>query len=249
MAGVQLIYDTTCTSTSGVCCQWTVPTGTYAVTFEVWGGGGGGGTQGTSCDCCQRGGPGAGGGYSKKTVATVPGCQYTICAGPGGVSSQGWGSYCGRCCNGCAGGTSFVTGYNVPSSFCATGGAGGPSDFNTNCYAHCGCNFCGYLGGCGFNGDTMTNGNWGVMSSHGGQSPYDISVKGGDAGGIGGGAGGVNAGGGYADGSSWCAQTGESQLHGRIPGGGGAGSGGYTCCQCTPWASGRGAPGLVKISY
>lgn len=247
MPGVQLVYDTTCKSTSGVCCAWTVPAGSQNVTFEIWGGGGGGGNPGTNCDCCSRGGSGAGGGYSKVTIATTPGTVYTICAGPGGVSTQGWGSYCGICCNGCAGGTSFVTGTGL-SNFCATGGAGGYSDFYTNCYSHCGCNFYSQGFSQGYGGDVVSAGKYAIIGHYGNTNPDGIMSFAGAAGGPGGGAGGVNMGGGINDGAG-CAVDCDHPLHGRIPGGGGAGSGWYSCCVCCPWASGRGAPGLVRIQY
>lgn len=248
MAGIKLFYDTTCTSTSGVCCLWTVPTGVYSVTFEIWGGGGGGGTKGTSCNCCDRGGPGAGGGYSKVTIPTTPGTQYTLCAGNAGVSTSGYGSLCGLCCNGCNGGTSYVTGTGL-SNFCAVGGCGGASDFNTVCYSHCGCNYCSRGGGCGYGGDVSVRGHFGVIGMHAAQNPCYIVMKGGDAGGPGGGAGGVNVAGGWAENRSAEAVAGESPLHGRVPGGGGAGSGCWTTCVCTAINSGRGAPGAVKIYY
>ena len=248
MPGVQIIYDATCVSTTGVCCLWTVPAGSYNVVFEIWGGGGGGGNPGTNCDCCSRGGPGAGGGYSKRSIAVTPGAQYTVCAGPAGVSGSGFGSLCGICCDGCAGGTSFVLGTNL-SNFCATGGLGGKSDFNTNCYAHCGCNFWNRCGGTGCGGDIVANGSFGVMHHYANTNPYGIEVWGGSAGGPGGGSGGINVHGGWIDSASGCACSGAHTLHGRIPGGGGAGSGWYNCCQCTPHNSGRGAPGLVRITY
>lgn len=247
MPGVKLIYDSTCTSTSDTTCTWTVPNGVFRVTFEVWGGGGGGGLQGTNCNCCQRGGPGSGGGYASKTVDVVPGCQYNIVAGHAGVSSQAYGSYVSRCCNGCSGGTSYVTGFGL-AGFCATGGSGGYSDFNTNCYAICGCNFYSRTPGQGYGGDTVAQGTWGIFSLWGDNSPYGISVFGGSAGGPGGGVGGNNISGGYCSGHG-CAVTTDSPMHGRLPGGGGAGSGCFTCCRCCPWPSGRGAPGMVKITY
>ena len=248
MSGVQLIYDTTCTSTTNTNCTWTVPAGVCSVTFEIWGGGGGGGNQGTNCNCCQRGGPGSGGGYSKKTIDTVPGSTYTISAGAAGVSSQGYGSYCGTCCDGCTGGTSYVTGTGL-TNFCATGGYGGKSNFETSCYAHCGCNFCSQVPGCGYGGDIVARGFWGSMAHHAGTEPCKIYVWGGNAGGIGGGYGGQNHRGGSCSFDCWCAAIGEHNFHGRIPGGGGAGSGSTSQCCCTPFPSGRGAPGVVKISY
>jgi len=247
MAGIQLIYDTTCTSTSGVGCSWTVPAGTRNVVFEIWGGGGGGGTTGTNCDCCSRGGPGAGGGYSKVSIATTPGTVYSMCAGPGGISSQGYGSYCGICCDGCVGGTTYITGAGL-SNFCATGGYGGTSDFNTNCYAHCGCNFYSRSGGQGYGGDVIAKGGWGVMGSYSGTSPYHIDIHAGSAAGPGGGVGGVQIGGGLCN-NSWYAASGEDPMHGRIPGGGGSGNGSYSCCCCAALFSGRGAPGAIKIYY
>lgn len=247
MPGVLLVYDTSCTSTSGVCCGWTVPAGTYQVTFEAWGGGGGGGTTGTNCDCCSRGGPGAGGAYSKVTVSTSPGTVYTVCAGPGGVSSGGWGAYCGICCQGCPGGTSWVSGSGL-SNFCATGGAGGYSDFNNNCYSHCGCNQFSQGFSQGYGGDTRSHGTWGTWIHYAYNSnPLYIANHAGSAGGTQGGTGGRNLH--YCNSGYGCAFNGESMLHGKIPGGGGAGSGFWQCCACTPWASGRGGPGMVKITY
>lgn len=248
MAGILLVYDTTCKSTSGASCSWTVPSGTYNVVFEIWGGGGGGGNSGPVCDCCQRGGPGSGGGYSKASIATTPGTVYSICAGAAGVSSQGWGSYCGICCDGCPGGTSYITGTGL-SNFCATGGLGGKSDFNTVCYAGCGCNFYSQTPGCGYGGDVVARGTWGIVGKYGGTNPSSTDVHGGAAGGPGGGVGGVVIAGGLCN-SAGCAWDGTDYPgHGRVPGGGGAGSGCYTGCQCTPWASGRGGPGVVKIYY
>lgn len=248
MPGVKLIYDTTCTSTSNTTCVWTVPLGSCRVTFEIWGGGGGGGNKGTNCNCCSRGGGGSGGGYSKKTIDVVPGTQYTVVAGSAGVSSQGYGSYCGICCDGCTGGTSYVTGTGL-SNFCATGGAGGKSDFETNCYAHCGCNFYSRTAGCGYGGDVIARGTTPTVTRYGDDNPYNIVVLAGGAPGPGGGAGGFNAFGGYNNSAGYCAVIGEHNFHGRIPGGGGAGSGGYSGCDCSPYPSGRGAPGLVKITY
>jgi hypothetical protein len=79
-------------------------------------------------------------------------------------------------------------------------------------------------------------------------APYGIMMTAGSAGGPGGGHGGHNMGGGYC--SGWgCAVVGESPLHGRVPGGGGAGSGCWNTCVCNPFPSGRGGPGMVKITY
>ena len=248
MAGVRIFYDSTCTSTSDISCTWTVPAGTCRVTFEIWGGGGGGGNKGTNCDCCSRGGSGSGGGYAKKTVDTTPGCQYTIVVGKAGVSSQGYGSFCGICCDGCAGGTTYVNGQGL-SNFCATGGLGGKSDFGSNCYGHCGCNWYSQCPGCGVGGDINARGFTPTVTRYGSDNPYNIVVKAGGAGGPGGGAGGYNGFGGYNNNSGYCALIGEHNFHGRIPGGGGAGSGGHSDCVCTPFPPGRGGPGMVKITF
>ena len=247
MSGVKLIYDSTCTNTSNTSCSWTVPNGVFRVTFEVWGGGGGGGVPGTNCNCCSTGGPGSGGGYSKKTVDTVPGTVYTVVAGSAGVSG-GFGAPLSICANGIAGGTSYVSGLNVPATFCATGGLGGLSDFNSNCYSICGCNWYSRTPGQGYGGDTVAQGTWGITSLWGDTSPYGQQHFGGSAGGPGGGAGGFNMSGGYCSGLA-CAVSGEGPSHGRVPGGGGVGGACWQFCCCCPWASGRGAPGMVKITY
>ena len=247
MSGIKLIYDSTCTNTASTTCAWTVPAGVFRVTFEVWGGGGGGGVSGTNCNCCSTGGAGSGGGYSKYTVDTSPGTVYQVVAGSAGVSGS-FGAPTSICANGITGGTSYVTGTGIPATFCATGGLGGLSDFGTNCYAYCGCNFYSRTPGQGYGGNTVAQGTWGVVSLFGDQSPYGISNFGGVAGGPGGGSGGFNISGGYCGGHG-CSVTGEGPLHGRVPGGGGAGSSCWSTCQCTPWASGRGGPGMVKITY
>jgi hypothetical protein len=155
------------------------------------------------------------------------------------------------CCNGCAGGTSYVTGTNVPANFCATGGAGGLSDFNSVCYSNCGCNWS--TQGLGYNGDVIAAGSTGVIGfTSGTSSPIGIYQLGGTGGGPGGGHGGIgsiNNGNGEVNNAWCCVCSGDHYAHGRIPGGGGAGSGWYTLCQCTAYYSGRGAPGMVKITY
>jgi len=258
---VQLIYDTTCVSTAGVCCAWTVPLGVSSVVFEIWGGGGGGGGGISSCDCCNVTMGGGGGGYSMKTVSTIAGCVYTICAANGAVDSTGtFGAGIGYCCNGCDGGTSFVTGYNVPANFCATGGKGACSNFALNCYGFCGCT--GGLagsadrasGGLGYNGDLNLGGMPGVIFTDGASTAMAIVTMGGNAGGPGGGAGGIL-------GSMTCCYScadngtnGAYNMNGAIPGGGGSGhrngtTNPGTSCTCTTTQSGKGGPGLVRITW
>lgn len=244
---ITLVYDTT-NSPSGRCCAWTVPDGVCSVTFEIWGGGGGGGGGLTMCDCCARTQSGGGGGYSLKNVITTPGTVYTVCAGNGGqdINSQGYGAPVGYCCNGCTGGTSYVVGTGVPLSFCATGGTGGCSNFQINCYGHCGCN--GALGGIGYNGDINESGMPGIKAG----TAVHISASGsftlgGTAGGPGGGVGGFNNGlNNYYGGGG---RDANNQMDGKTPGGGGAGHGCYTGCTCCDRGSGKGGPGLVKITW
>lgn len=242
---IKLIYDNTCTSTTPVTCNWTVPDNTYSVLFEIWGGGGGGGAGIANCDCCTKTGSGSGGGYAAKTVATTPGTVYAITAGNGGVASSGYGAPVSTCCNGCPGGTSFVTGTGVPVNFCATGGGGGCSNSTTNCYASCGCQYNTF--GQGYNGDVNMPGAPSVRFSDG-SSAWSSHTIGGAAGGPGGGQGGRNLGA-YGSNNPYGDAANNPNLHGQIPGGGGAGHGCSSCCNCCNGNSGRGAPGLVKITW
>jgi hypothetical protein len=112
----------------GCCCLWTVPTGVYRVTFEAWGAGGNG-NGACSCNRCHHYKGSGGGYYNSVTISTVPGCQYSVCAG--GVfpclSNE---------CTGCNGCTSYVNGFNL-SNFCAIGGttACANTDWNTFCFS------------------------------------------------------------------------------------------------------------------
>ena len=134
-----------------------------------------------------------------------------------------------------------MNGYNL-FLFCAGGGAGGYSDFFTNCYAYCGCNF--YSQGCasGCCGDVVANGGVGMQGMFAGVGSLFVISMGGQAGGPGGGAGGVNS-------CLGCACNGEHGMHGRVPGGGGAGSGCWAWCNCCVLYSGRGGPGMVRIQF
>lgn len=243
---ITTVYDNTCVSQTGRCCAWVVPDGVTSVYFEIWGGGGGAGGGLTMCDCCSRTQGGGGGGYAAKTVAVTPGSTYTICAGNAGIASDGsnFGANTGYCQNGVPGGTSFVSGPGL-TGFCATGGQGGCSNFTINCYGHCGCN--GANGGAGFGGDITETGYPGVKGSSGSPNARRSYSFGGAAAGVGGGVGGVNNGG------SGPGRTGDANsspyMHGNIPGGGGAGHGCWTNCECYSCGAGRGAPGFVKITW
>lgn len=133
-----------CEQANGKCCLWTVPTGVNRITFEIWSGGGGGAGH-TCCNCCSFALGGAGGNYATKTIDTVPGCQYTICAG------GSWPCTVSHTCNAGMGCASYVNGYNL-SNFCVTGGCGGVMcngdawglyHHNSGC---ANCNICGFFG-------------------------------------------------------------------------------------------------------
>jgi hypothetical protein len=260
MACVQLIYDTTCCSMVGVCCLWTVPNGVTQINIEIWGGGGGGSVASncSMCDCCARGAPGAGGGYSKKLLGVTAGSQYTVCAGPGGLSNTAscgyaYGGAVGACCcNGVNGGTSYVTGTGL-TTFCATGGQGGPTNITQMCYSHCGCTFFSSMTpGMGYGGDITICGHLPYIGHFINFNASTIASIGGSAAGPGGGAGGFNV---PANcmGQTWSTDTSTNGdctlMHGSVPGGGGAGAGWMTCDCVTMFRSGRGAPGAVKITY
>jgi hypothetical protein len=188
---------------------------------------------------------GGGGGYALKTVAVTAGDTYTVCAGNGGVDSSAtdFGAPIGYCQNGVNGGKSFVTGPAFTAlnlTFCATGGTGGCSNFGINCYGHCGC--VSDNQGTGVGGDINEQG-WPGYKGSSGTNAYSSYTAGGRAGGPGGGMGGWNA-------SGCAAGTASSDInmHGSIPGGGGAGHG-TVCCNCCDRGAGRGAPGFVKITW
>lgn len=244
-----MVYQTSCCCPAGACCLWTVPDGVTSVTFEIWGGGGGAGGGLTMCDCCARTQGGGGGGYAMTTISTTPGDTYTICAGNGGMADSAstggefYGAPCGYCQNGCAGNASFVVGTNLLSFF-AFGGCGGCSNFELNCYGHCGCQ--GACGGNATGGEINMRGDSGAKWSSGSVA-WSSSSMGGQAGGPGGGRGGVNAGGygSFQCGNACC----DHGLHGQFPGGGGAGHGCSSQCCCYPMGAGRGGHGLVKITW
>ena len=116
---IQWVYGTTSSVTGGCCCLWTVPTGVYKVTFELWGSGGNGHGF-CSWDRCHHYRGAGGGYYASKTITTAPGCQYTVCA-------AGVYPCCSVECVGCYGCASYVNGYNL-SGFCAVGGHRGEAN-------------------------------------------------------------------------------------------------------------------------
>lgn len=209
------------------CCLFTVPTGVTNLNFEIWGAGGGGGAH-CCCDCYHGGPPGAAGGYSSISIATAPGCQYTVCVGYGGMVSTVGSCTLHWCCYGQQGGTTYVTGYNL-SNFCATGGGGG----HNSCYYICGCNI---QPGCGIGGTICacgsTGSNQGYSDSYmwrmafGGNAPFTGGIR-------------------PHSGDHCCPCM--LGYPGLFPGGGGATVQPNICCCCSQ--GGVGANGLVRIHY
>lgn len=250
---ITLVYNSDLTSSTST--TWTVPNGVSSVTFEVWGGGGGGAATAWTCNCVARAMSGGGGGYSMKTITVTPGAVYTLCAGNGGCTSSGtgWGSEASACASGYNGNPSWVTGTNL-SNFCASGGQGGQlsaGDGNYHCYRSCGCN--SPLGGMGYGGDVMECGGMAVQgTSYSAGEGWGAFTMGGQGAGPGGGVGGFNIGGwgnlNSCGGSVSAASGNNPYLWGVFPGGGGAGAG-FGCCACSAQPGGRGAGGLVKITW
>ena len=126
--GIQWFYGSPNSTSGGCCCLWTVPSGVSKMQIELWGSGGNGHGS-CSWDRCQHFKSAGGGSYNSKYINTVPGCQYTICAG--GVYPC-----CSFNCTGCQGCSSYVNGYNL-SNFCAPGGSGGcgETSWTETCYS------------------------------------------------------------------------------------------------------------------
>lgn len=211
-------------NSGGKCCLWTVPDGVTQVTFELWGGGGGG----AGARCCQSSSQtAAGGAYSTRTISTVAGCQYTICAG---------GSSCrSNYCVGCTGYTSYVSGSGI-STTCAGGGCGGM----TQCFYAYGSTCCPMYyctpGSAGdftlgsIRGNSLKDGclhHWNDWLGHNymfGQSVGERSV--------------CNVG----NRAHGCAYTCTN-----FPGGGGPN--GRSCCYYNCYCGDQGAGGLIKVSF
>ena len=223
-----------CEQANGKCCYWCVPDGVSTVTLEIWSGGGGGPGH-TCCNCCSFALGGSGGNYGVKTIATSPGCQYTVCAG---------GSWpCGKShtCGASMGCRSYVNGYNL-SNFCTQGGCGGwmcngdawgPRHMHFSCEN---CRICGIFGA-----DFGVMGGTGWRPGHGnchchyqyngsGQAPmigrHNMSIT-------------IEA---------WC----NCGCHIDWPAGGGmAGESSYcgNWAKCCAGGSGQGGSGVVRITF
>ena len=98
--------------------QWTIPTGTRDVIFELWGGGG----SGSGSTCCEEGPPGGSGAYAYKRLMgseVVPGCAYDVTVSRGSLASA-------VNTGGVRGCSTYIIGHNL-TNLCAEGGHGGIS--------------------------------------------------------------------------------------------------------------------------
>jgi hypothetical protein len=223
-----------CEQANGKCCYWCVPDNVYQVTFEIWGGGGGGPGH-TCCNNCSFAVGGFGGNYAIKTIATNPGCQYSVCAG------GSWRCEKSHTCTAGMGCRSYVNGHNL-SNFCVDGGcpgwmcngdAWGQRHAVLNC---ANCRICGIFGA-----DFGMNGGGGIKAGtttcrcHG-QTSWT---------GTGAGIGTYMA---TQTNEAWCA----CGCHVNWPAGGGTPG---TSSYCNNWAkccaggSGQGGSGIVKITF
>jgi hypothetical protein len=174
---------------------FTVPAGVTSITVEVWGGGGAGGGGNTVAA-----GGGGGGGYRKVTnVSVVPGTQYTIVVGAGGIGTTATGP-AGGASTGTFGATvvSANGGSGGASGTPGAGGAGGTGGFTGGSGAP-GVNF-GHGGGggssagpgtgTGINGITATSGTGAAAVTGGGAGGNGPTSGNGSQGGAPGGGGG-----------------------------------------------------------
>ena len=126
------VFDTPGTYT------WTVPACVTSITVDVWGGGGGGGavwsrfnptTNGSSsAEACTAAGGGGGGGFVRRTYTVVPGQNYTVVVGAGGIGGIINNALASnRAQNGSPGGNSTFSGpaTTAPGTLTANGGAVG----------------------------------------------------------------------------------------------------------------------------
>ena len=134
--GVKWIYGSGGQCTLGCCCAWIVPAYVRKVSFELWGAGGNG--HGACVNQrCQHYSAASGGSYNIKTVATAPGCTYSVngynlsnfcaCGGIAGCANGDWNTACYGtlpfCNNAGDGGGDFyqtpmTTGWSTANVFC-----------------------------------------------------------------------------------------------------------------------------------
>jgi len=217
----------------GRCCNWTVPSNTTGVTFEIWSGGGGGAGS-SCCNCFPKGIGGAGGNYAIKSISTNPGCTYTVCAGGSWPCEQS------ETCSASGGCKSFVQGQGL-SNFCVVGGCGGwfciGEDNDPRTPMTCAnCNICGMFGS-----------DFGMMASTGMENGSDCQCMQADftyaAAGAGIGNWSVQA-----MTETWC----RCGCYVNWPAGGGINGNSSYCGDddmCEKDGMGMGGSGIVKITY
>lgn len=209
---------------------WTAPACVNSVTVECWGGGGaGGGTSNSNFN--NIGGGGGGGGYTKKVVTVVPGTDYSVVVGGGGI---------GAISTGYPGGTSsFGTTGNILVT--APGGTGGVIDTGAPGTGGVGGTF---SGGNGSSGDPGSGGAGGGGGGAGSTGSGVTAVSGSGSGT--GGAGGSGGGGKGGDGGNTNGSDGTAGL--ALSGGGGGADGGGSFAASPTQKGGDGAAGKVTIT-
>jgi len=264
---------------------WTVPPCVTTITVQVWGGGGGGGaiwsrfdptqTSITSDEICTSAGGGGGGGFTTRTYTVVPGQNYTVVVGAGGIGGIINNALpSNRAQNGSVGGNSTFSGPSTatPGTLTALGGNGGAAaNILRNCLGGCsgaihqGSNGAGGSGVGGLNGTSTFTGGNGSAGVHSGSTNDRSGSGGGGAGSSGnggnassttGGAGGSGSGGAGANGiiqSFGSGYLGTNGNNGTTIGGGGSGAcghnrGGNNSSHRTN-TGGNGARGEVRITY
>ena len=264
---------------------WTVPPCVTTITVQVWGGGGGGGaiwsrfdptqTSITSDEICTAAGGGGGGGFTTRTYTVVPGQNYTVVVGAGGIGGIINNALpSNRAQNGSVGGNSTFSGPSTatPGTLTALGGNGGAAaNILRNCLGGCsgaihqGSNGAGGSGVGGLNGTSTFTGGNGSAGVHSGSTNDRSGSGGGGAGSSGnggnassttGGAGGSGSGGAGANGiiqSFGSGYLGTNGNNGATIGGGGSGAcghnrGGNNSSHRTN-TGGIGARGEVRITY
>jgi|GEM_PF-1474997 len=247
VANLAVVFTVTVTNAGGT--NWICPTGVTSVQVECWGGGGAGGSaQRTGTGNAFAGGGGGGAYALDNAFVVIPGTNYFINVGAGGVSST-------TDLATVAGGDSWFNTNNSPSSvILAKGGGGGQTVINLTNSGRVGTNgvstnvvsfgdviFTGGNGGGGIASPTNVGGGGGGAagdSGAGGNASSITNTAGFPGAGVfsGGGAGGDGV-----------AGTGANGTNGFAPGGGGGGAKGSSANGVK--TGGTGGVGWVILTY
>ena len=250
--GLATHFVTTVTlpGTPGTTASFTVPAGVTSLAIECWGAGGSGGGSNLphSGANAGAGGGGGGGAYSKKnTLAVSPGDVISYRVGAGGAAITQPASNVANSANGNAGGDSW---FKSTADVLAKGGSAGAYGPGTS-----------FTGGVGGNGGAAASGVGDTKYSggKGGTGYYVWNLSPTDPRGAGGGGAGSGGAGGDASGT-------DTALAGTAGAGSGGGRGGdgRTTGQkdgvaaggggAAPWpdvsyVGGKGADGMIKVTY